>query len=443
VRKTALIVDDSKTARVVLQKMLQAHDLDVDNAESAESALTYLGENRPDIIFMDHEMPGMDGFEAVTAIKRNPATATIPIMMYTAQEGELYVGQARALGAVGVLPKEVEPVELSKVLESLRVIGQDAERREHYDEDADEDSVVSGAYPSLENFDQNLGVLIQELFDQQRAILRRDLRDSQAKIAARVADEIMLPEPRQPHPGESWLARNFSGTARIAVAVVAAVAVAFVGLYWKAAQTGRTLLQQKTDLERTLEERQALGANNSLEAQQQLADYRQAYDSAHSVALQSLEWAANQASRYDFAELPLGDFRLSVIVELGSRLAELNYSGVIRIESHVGNFCMSASPADGFLLPAEDIPVLQCDQIGYEPGVAYELGLRQSVAFANFINQFDERVGGRIRYEVVSLGNSRPLLAYPAPAASSMASEWNLVAANNNRVEISLIPDVQ
>jgi CheY-like chemotaxis protein len=46
--------------------------------------------------FMDHLMPGMDGFEAVSAIKNNPHTATIPIMMYTSQEGELYVGQARA-----------------------------------------------------------------------------------------------------------------------------------------------------------------------------------------------------------------------------------------------------------------------------------------------------------------------------------------------------------
>ena len=75
---------------------------------------------------MDHLMPGMDGFEAVTAIKRNPKTATIPIMMYTSQKGDVYVGQARALGAVGVLPKEVEPVEVSKILESLHIVGEHA-----------------------------------------------------------------------------------------------------------------------------------------------------------------------------------------------------------------------------------------------------------------------------------------------------------------------------
>ncbi len=62
--KTALNVDDSKSARVVLKRMLEAHELDVDTAESAESTLDYLKAHRPDVIFMDHLMPGTDGFEA-------------------------------------------------------------------------------------------------------------------------------------------------------------------------------------------------------------------------------------------------------------------------------------------------------------------------------------------------------------------------------------------
>jgi CheY-like chemotaxis protein len=83
------------------------------------------------VIFMDHLMPGMDGFQAVQAIKNNPRTATIPIMMYTSQQGELYVGQARALGAVGVLPKLVKPVEVSKILYQLNLLPErrDASRR--------------------------------------------------------------------------------------------------------------------------------------------------------------------------------------------------------------------------------------------------------------------------------------------------------------------------
>ena len=102
--------------------MLEKYDIEVDMAESAEQAIEYLNHNRPDAIFMDHLMPGMDGLQAVQAIKGNPQTATIPIMMYTSQEGELYVGQARALGAMGVLPKQVRPVDVSKVLYELHLL---------------------------------------------------------------------------------------------------------------------------------------------------------------------------------------------------------------------------------------------------------------------------------------------------------------------------------
>src|SRR5258708_28547462 len=121
-RKRALIVDDSKSACVILSRMLEKYDIEVDMAESAEQAIEYLKNNRPDAIFMDHLMPGMDGLQAVQAIKSNPQTAMIPIMMYTSQEGELYVGQARALGAMGVLPKQVRPVDVSKVLYELHLL---------------------------------------------------------------------------------------------------------------------------------------------------------------------------------------------------------------------------------------------------------------------------------------------------------------------------------
>ena len=120
--KRALIVDDSRSARVILSRMLEQHGMTVDTAESAEQALEYLQRTRPDVIFMDHLMPGMDGFQAVQAIKADPLTATIPLMMYTSQEGELYVSQARALGAVGVLPKTVRPVDVSRILYQLHLL---------------------------------------------------------------------------------------------------------------------------------------------------------------------------------------------------------------------------------------------------------------------------------------------------------------------------------
>jgi CheY-like chemotaxis protein len=124
--KRALVVDDSKSARAFLARILERHEIAVDAAESAEAALEYLARNKPDIIFMDHMMPGMDGFQAVQTIKNNPRTSAIPILMYTSQEGDLYLGQARALGAEGVLPKQIKQSDVTKMLYQLRLV---ADRR--------------------------------------------------------------------------------------------------------------------------------------------------------------------------------------------------------------------------------------------------------------------------------------------------------------------------
>ncbi|HET8690699.1 MAG TPA: response regulator, partial [Steroidobacteraceae bacterium] len=120
--KRALVVDDSRSARVVLSRMLERYGIVVDSADSAEAALEYLKDRRPDVIFMDHLMPGMDGLTAVREIKANPELAPIPIMMYTSQEGELYSGQARASGAVGVLPKSIRPIDVTKALYQLQLL---------------------------------------------------------------------------------------------------------------------------------------------------------------------------------------------------------------------------------------------------------------------------------------------------------------------------------
>ena len=439
--KTALIVDDSKSARVVLKRMLETHDLDVDTAVSAEDALVYLNDHRPDVIFMDHLMPGMDGFEAVSAIKNNPATATIPIMMYTSQEGEVYVGQARALGAVGVLPKQVEPVEVSKVLKSLRVIGSNVERREQKDDV--ETSSSSGEFPNLETLDQDLRTLIQDLFVQQRAVLRRDLLDSYETIATRVADEIRAPEPEVAEDKSAGPDSSIPLRLQIAVAILSLAALIFAGLYWQRERSWQDLQQQNASLQRMYIEQQAVGDENAQQVQTQLRDYQQSLGAAHAVTLNTIEWAANQSSGYGFDELPLDDFRLSVIEELSSHLAAISFVGQVRIETHVGDFCMTSAGADGYRLTDSELTTQQCDRLGFAPSEAFELGLRQSVAFANFIKMADTRPAARIRFDIVSLGNSDPLLEYPDASSGVSAAVWNEIAMHNNRVEISIFPDRQ
>lgn len=436
--KTALIVDDSKTARVVLKRMLETHALEVDTAESAEHALEYLNEHRPDVIFMDHLMPGMNGLEAVSAIKNNPDTATIPIMMYTSQKGEVYVGQARALGAVGVLPKEIEPVEVSKMLQSLRVI--DANIRS----DAGEplaDSDKAGNEAGLDQLDQNIRLLIQDLFEQQRAIIRRDLLDSYETIATRVVDEIRTPAKEADERPESRPGNRLPVKLQVATALLAALVLIFGWLYWEREQRWMAAEQLNEDLLKALAQQQSIEAQGAIDVQQRLDGYQRSLGTTYDSALQAIEWGINQSARYDYGEIPLGDERLAAFEGLFAQLLELGFSGLVRIDCHVGDFCLSRDAVAGYLPAAAGLAVSQCDQLGYTTTEAFEMGQQQSVAFANFINASQRQSSGQIQFEVVSLGNSEPMVNYPINQAGTMATSWNAVAMQNHRIQVVLFPD--
>lgn len=125
--KNALLVDDSKSARLVLSRLLEKNNLRVDLVESAEEALSYLKENKPDVIFMDHMMPGMDGLEAAKLINTNPDTHNIPVVMCTSKEGEAFTADAKAHGAVDVICKPPSPDAVAHVLQLLNEGGLAAE----------------------------------------------------------------------------------------------------------------------------------------------------------------------------------------------------------------------------------------------------------------------------------------------------------------------------
>ncbi len=117
--KNALIVDDSKSARIILQRLLEKLNVVTLTVESAEEALRYLEKQQPDVIFMDHMMPGMDGLEATQTIKRNPKTQGIPTIMYTSKEGDSYHSLAKSHGAFGVLPKPANQQAVMAVINSI------------------------------------------------------------------------------------------------------------------------------------------------------------------------------------------------------------------------------------------------------------------------------------------------------------------------------------
>lgn len=117
--KTALVVDDSKSARFALRKFLEGFNYKVETAESAADAYRQLAARLPDVIFLDHIMPGVDGFEALRVIRADSLTSKVPVVICSSNEGEDFVHQAKLRGATDVLQKPPSPEQIAGVLANL------------------------------------------------------------------------------------------------------------------------------------------------------------------------------------------------------------------------------------------------------------------------------------------------------------------------------------
>jgi CheY-like chemotaxis protein len=442
--RLALVVDDSKTARVTLKRMLEKYDIEVNTLESAEHALDYLIEKTPDVIFMDHNMPNMDGFQAVEAIKGNPETATIPIMMYTSREGDLYVSQARALGAIGILPKEVEPAELYQVLNNLGLAKD--RRRKHDPEksrfvllDAPPELALSAATDDMEEIARkaaeavsgnnraqgHLGELLEN-YHHETVNGIHQIRETLEDLARR------LPESRQ-----------YGGGIMVPLLVVLLMLVPLLWLYNVNNETRAALDSANDQLDRLQSDQQQQQREASAETaslREQLNN-RENRDATHEHLLyDSITWAINQSSPYDIHEEAFSDRRLAIVNELVSRLAGLGFRGVVQLESHLGEFCLAGNEATGYSLAPPDLPVTECALVGHPLQDLPSLGERQSIAFANFLATSPLLESGDISIEIVPYLYSKRRLEYPPLHSDISAYEWNRIAAVNNRVDVRLVP---
>jgi CheY-like chemotaxis protein len=289
--KRALVVDDSKSARAFLSRILERHEIMVDAAESAEAAIDYLTRNRPDVIFMDHMMPGMDGFQAVQSIKNNPRTAAIPILMYTSQEGDLYLGQARALGAEGVLPKQIKQADVTKMLFQLQLVSDRRTRERSLFTAGDQapdlvpanesEIVVQQVAPPLAadavsiSADQQFALLLPKMTLEIRAALDQSLQKEIAALrgfigttldshAERLQGDLatLLPATRTPDldlPTVMPERRPWGAISGWTLAVIAAAGAAFMSWLWW--NQGGEMAALRTDLTAAYAELEALRAN--------------------------------------------------------------------------------------------------------------------------------------------------------------------------------------
>ena len=115
--RTILIIEDEKLIIVSTQMVLEAAGFRVESAMNGEEGIAKARELSPALILLDIMMPGIDGWETLTRLKRDPETAGISVIIFTAREHSRGHQKSTEMGAADYFRKPFEPDELIELVE--------------------------------------------------------------------------------------------------------------------------------------------------------------------------------------------------------------------------------------------------------------------------------------------------------------------------------------
>lgn len=111
-----LVIEDEPQMRRNMLTILELENYEALGADNGERGLALALQHRPDLIFCDIMMPGLDGYEVLARLRANPATAGIPVLFLTARGEKMEVEKGLSLGVESYLTK---PVVLADLLAAV------------------------------------------------------------------------------------------------------------------------------------------------------------------------------------------------------------------------------------------------------------------------------------------------------------------------------------
>jgi two-component system, chemotaxis family, chemotaxis protein CheY len=116
VSKTILTVDDSASMRMLLKASLSAQGFTIESAEDGEAGLARMHEVKPDLLITDINMPKMDGFELIEAVRAVPEFRGTPILVLSTEFSDDKKARAREAGATGWITKPFDAGKLGAAI---------------------------------------------------------------------------------------------------------------------------------------------------------------------------------------------------------------------------------------------------------------------------------------------------------------------------------------
>jgi two-component system, cell cycle response regulator DivK len=107
-KKIILVIEDNDLNRKLIRALLRSEDVRILEAQDAQSGMRLAREQRPDLVLMDIQLPGMDGLTATSILKKDPLLASMPIVALTSYAMAGDEEKARKAGCDGYITKPID-----------------------------------------------------------------------------------------------------------------------------------------------------------------------------------------------------------------------------------------------------------------------------------------------------------------------------------------------
>jgi len=114
-----LYAEDEEDIRITAKMALELDGWEILPCNSGDELLENIASFKPDLILLDVMMPGMDGPTTFLELKKNPETARLPVIFMTAKTQVREVAKYKELGALGVITKPFDPMNLTTQIRQL------------------------------------------------------------------------------------------------------------------------------------------------------------------------------------------------------------------------------------------------------------------------------------------------------------------------------------
>lgn len=121
-----LVIDDESGIRSALAQVFEYEGHEVREAEDGHEGIELAESFRPDVIFLDVKMPGLDGFEVLERLRKDHRFSSVPVIMLTSMGQEADIVRAFRMGADDYVLKPFSPTELSARVRRLLTRGRSA-----------------------------------------------------------------------------------------------------------------------------------------------------------------------------------------------------------------------------------------------------------------------------------------------------------------------------